>query len=290
MEKSTVLKQMLQDKNTYLVPGVFECLGAIAAQRAGFEAVLVSGNAVSASSVGLPDMGLLSMKEVVDASSRIARSVEIPTIADADTGYGQPLNFMRTVNEFERGGIAGIHMEDQINPKKCAYYGGEHEIVPIEEYLNKLKAGVAAKETKDFVIIARTDAIVSYGVEQAVYRANKYLEAGADAAFVVGCKSMDDVEKVCKEVQGPVIINTNDNGALNHYSKKDFQDLGVKILLYPATLRLLALRQSFEAMKTLYEDGNTQAVYGRLSELSEFNEMLRLKEYTDIEYQYSSRS
>lgn len=161
---------MLGDRETYFVPGVFDCIGALAVEAAGFQAALVSGNAVSASALGLPDMGLLTMTEVVDASSRIARSVDIPVIADADTGYGQPLNFMRTVNEFERGGVAGIHIEDQVSPKKCAYYGGTHEIVPVDEFLRKLKAGIDARENPDFCIIARTDAMVSYGREEAVRR------------------------------------------------------------------------------------------------------------------------
>ena len=263
---------MLGDRETYFVPGVFDCIGALAVEAAGFQAALVSGNAVSASALGLPDMGLLTMTEVVDASSRIARSVDIPVIADADTGYGQPLNFMRTVNEFERGGVAGIHIEDQVSPKKCAYYGG---------------TGIDARENPDFCIIARTDAMVSYGREEAVRRANKYLEAGADAVFVVGCSTLEEVEMVAREVSGPVVMNVNDISELNRYSQETFRQLGVKLVLYPATLRSLFLKQALDTMKHLYENGNTADRLDRLATLPEFQKATKVPEYEAREYQYA---
>lgn len=278
---------MLGNRETYFVPGVFDCIGALAVEAAGFQAALVSGNAVSASALGLPDMGLLTMTEVVDASSRIARSVDIPVIADADTGYGQPLNFMRTVNEFERGGVAGIHIEDQVSPKKCAYYGGTHEIVPVDEFLRKLKAGIDARENPDFCIIARTDAMVSYGREEAVRRANKYLEVGADAVFVVGCSTLEEVGMVAREVSGPVVVNVNDISELNRYSQETFRQLGVKLVLYPATLRSLFLKQALDTMKHLYENGNTADRLDRLATLPEFQKATKVPEYEAWEYQYA---
>lgn len=287
MNKRLTLKNMLGDRETYFVPGVFDCIGALAVEAAGFQAALVSGNAVSASALGLPDMGLLTMTEVVDASSRIARSVDIPVIADADTGYGQPLNFMRTVNEFERGGVAGIHIEDQVSPKKCAYYGGTHEIVPVDEFLRKLKAGIDARENPDFCIIARTDAMVSYGREEAVRRANKYLEAGADAVFVVGCSTLEEVGMVAREVSGPVVVNVNDISELNRYSQETFRQLGVKLVLYPATLRSLFLKQALDTMKHLYENGNTADRLDRLATLPEFQKATKVSEYEAREYQYA---
>lgn len=287
MNKRLTLKNMLGDRETYFVPGVFDCIGALAVEAAGFQAALVSGNAVSASALGLPDMGLLTMTEVVDASSRIARSVDIPVIADADTGYGQPLNFMRTVNEFERGGVAGIHIEDQVSPKKCAYYGGTHEIVPVDEFLRKLKAGIDARENPDFCIIARTDAMVSYGREEAVRRANKYLEAGADAVFVVGCSMLEEVGMVAREVSGPVVVNVNDISELNRYSQETFRQLGVKLVLYPATLRSLFLKQALDTMKHLYENGNTADRLDRLATLPEFQKATKVSEYEAREYQYA---
>lgn len=287
MDKRIKLKKMLQDKETYFVPGVFDCIGAQVVEAAGFQSMLVSGNAVSGSLLGLPDMGLLTMSEVIQASARIAGSVNIPVIADADTGYGQPLNFMRAVREFERGGVAGIHIEDQISPKKCAYYGGAHEIVPEGEFLRKLRAGLDARENPNFCIIARTDAMVSYGKEEAISRANRYLEAGADAVFVVGCSSIDEVEDVTKRIQGPVVININDTSPLNQYSAEIFRSIGVKLVLYPATLRALFLRQAAETMKCLYENGNTIPHLDRLATLSECQQMVKLPEYEKIEFQYS---
>lgn len=278
---------MLRDQETYFVPGVFDCIGALAAEKAGFQAALISGNAVSASLVGLPDMGLLTMSEVTGSASHIARCVDIPVIADADTGYGQPLNFMRTIHEFEQGGISGIHIEDQISPKKCAYYGGLHEVVPTEEFLKKLRAGIDAKEDPDFCIIARTDALVSFGREEAIDRANRYLDAGADAAFVVGCASLEDVEAVARAVHGPLVVNINDTGSLNDYSRDTFRQLGVKLVLYPATLRSLFLKQALETLRCLHENGNTQPVLKRLATLPEFQSLTKVPEYEAMEYEYS---
>ncbi len=287
MDARKRLKEMLHNDETYFVPGIFDCIGALAAEKVGFEAALVSGNAVSASFAGLPDMGLLTMSEVTEVSGRIARSVKIPVIADADTGYGQPLNFMRTIQEFERGGVAGVHIEDQISPKKCAYYGGEHEVVTTEEYLCKLKAGLAARQSEDFCIIARTDALISYGMDEAVKRANLYLEAGADAVFVVGCKTLDDIKAVAAAVNGPVIININDESPLNQYSYEVFHELGIKMVLYPAVLRNLFLRQAVDTLTVLKDQGNTQEKLDRMATLAEFQEATHLKEYQDIEYKYA---
>ncbi|NBI77566.1 methylisocitrate lyase [Anaerotruncus colihominis] len=287
MNKRTVLKNMFRDRETYFAPGVFDCIGAMAVEKAGFHTALISGNAVSASMFGLPDMGLLTMSEVTQSASHIAHSVEIPVIADADTGYGQPLNFIRTLHEFERGGIAGIHLEDQISPKKCAYYGGMHEVVPKEEYLRKLKAGIEAREDPDFCIIARTDALVSYGRETAISRANDYLEAGADAAFVVGYSSIEDVEAMARGVHGPLVVNINDTGELNRYSHEVFRQLGVKLVLYPATLRSLFLKQALETMDCLNKDGNTQQKLDSLATLTEFQKLTKVSEYEAMEYKYS---
>lgn len=278
---------MLQDDQTYFVPGVFDCLGALAVEAAGFRSALISGNAVSASVFGLPDLGLLTMTEVAQTSSRIANAVQIPVIADADTGYGQPLNFMRAVREFERGGVAGIHLEDQVSPKKCAYYGGLHEVVPADEFVRKLKAGIDARETRDFCIIARTDALVSYGVDEAVSRANRYLDSGADAAFVVGCSTVEEIETVARAVHGPLVININDTSELNRCTPELFRQMRVKLVLYPATLRSLALKQSLEVMRGLYKNGNTQADLAKLATLEEFQDVTRVKAYTEKEYHYS---
>ena len=288
MDAKKRLKEMLKDQETYFVPGIFDCIGAIAAEKSGFEAALVSGNAVSASFAGLPDMGLLTMSEVTEVSGRIARSVRIPVIADADTGYGQPLNFMRTIQEFERGGVAGVHIEDQISPKKCAYYGGEHEVVSTEEYLNKLKAGLAARVSDDFCIIARTDALISYGMDEAVKRANLYLEAGADACFVVGCKTLEDIKEVAARVNGPVIVNINDESPLNQYSYEVFHEIGVKMVLYPAVLRNLFLRQAVDTLSVLKKNGNTKEKLDSMATLAEFQEATHLKEFQDTEYRYAT--
>ncbi len=287
MDKCRQLKELIQDKNTYYVPGIYDCLGAKAAEKTGFQTASISGNAVAAAAFGLPDMGLITMSEVAEVSERIASAVAIPVIADADTGYGQPLNFMRTVREFERRGIAGIHVEDQISPKKCAYYGGSHEIVPLEVQLKKLKAGLEARENSCFCIIARTDAMVSYGLEETVRRANAYLEAGADAAFAVGCREPEELEQLARRVEGPLMVIINDNSRLNVFNCQDFADMGIKFVMYAATVRTLVLRQMTEALCALKQDGNTRAVLDRLASPADFQELTGLAAAQELEYRFS---
>ncbi len=287
MNKRKKLRELITDSRTYYVPGVFDCIGAISAEQTGFETVSISGNAIAASVFGLPDLGLITMSEVVEASARIAASVTIPVIADADTGYGTAMNFRRTVECFERRGIAGIHVEDQISPKKCAYYGGLHEVVPAEEQVKKLKAGLDAREDPDFCVIARTDALVSFGVEEAVRRANLYLEAGADMAFVVGCRTRQEMETLARRVEGPLMVIINDTSELNRFTKQDFADMGVKFVMYAATLRCLQLRQSREALAALREAGNTRAVLGRLASAAEFQALTGLEAAQELERRFS---
>ena len=287
MKKREALKKLIADNGTYFIPGIFDCIGAKAAEEAGFALAAVSGNAVAASAFGLPDLGLITMSEVAEVSSRIAASVSIPVIADADTGYGQPLNFMRTVRSFEQKGIAGLHVEDQISPKKCAYYGGLHEVVPVEEQLRKLKAGLEAREDENFCIIARTDARVSFGLEEAEYRANKYLECGADAAFVVGLQSMDEIERLSRRVEGPLMIIINDHSPLNRFSHKDFSDLGIKFVLYAASLRCTHLKQSKAVLAELKAAGNTAACLELIATAADFQNITDLKETQLVELKYS---
>ncbi len=286
MKKTGKLKKILTDRQTYIVPGVYDCISARLAEKAGFKLVSVTGNGMVAAVLGLPDVGLMTMREVVDCSRNIASCISLPAIGDADTGYGSALNTVRTVREFELAGLAGIHLEDQASPKKCAYYAGKRELVSIGHQVHKLRAVVETRQDKDFCLIARTDALLPYGMKEAAKRARAYMEAGADAVFVVGFtgeKEIDDFKRTCRDV--PLIVNINDNNPLNGLGLKGFADLGVKLAFYPATLRSAAARAIKDALACL-AGGSTRPLLDGLMALDEFNQVLDVGFYQQLEEKY----
>lgn len=207
---TTVLRQLLRSGKTLVKPGAYNALSARIIEQSGFPTVGVSGYGVSASLLGKPDVGLLTLNEMVMASRYIVGAVNIPVIADADTGYGNAINAMRTTEDFIRAGVAAIHIEDQVAPKRCGHVAGK-QVVPVEEAVGKYRAAARARDDldPDFVLIARTDARGAPGgsVEEVIRRGNAYLEAGADMIFPEGLVSAAEVEQVCREVHGPIHYN-----------------------------------------------------------------------------------
>ena len=203
----TVTKAFRDAMKTGMVvaPGAYDCITARSIERAGFSALYMTGGGTAAS-LGYPDYGLLTMTEMADNAGRIAASVKLPVIADADTGYGNELNAIRTVREYERRGVAGLHIEDQGFPKKCGHLE-DKTIVPIEDYVAKIRAAVSAKADPDFMVIARTDSRAPLGFEEAIRRANAAIEAGADMAFVEAPQTLDEVKAVPRLVKGPCMLN-----------------------------------------------------------------------------------
>src|SRR5215470_9519437 len=205
MKTTTKLRQLLVGKELIVAPGAYDGMTAMTIERAGFAAVYMTG-AGTAATLGYPDLGLITMSEMVANAGRIVAAVEVPVIADADTGYGNELNVFRTVHEFESRGVAGIHIEDQIFPKRCGHLEGK-EIIPREDYLAKIRAAIAARRDRDFAIIARTDARAVAGFDEAIARANAALAAGADMAFVEAPQTEDEVAAVPRLVDGPCLLN-----------------------------------------------------------------------------------
>lgn len=201
MRASTRLRQLLAQPDTVLAPGVYDAIGARLAEQAGCPALYMTGAGVSAS-LGYPDYGLVTMGEMVERAGVIARSVAVPLVSDADTGYGNELNVTRTVREFEMRGVAAIHLEDQVSPKRCGHLEGK-VLVSRDEFVSKIRAAVAARRDPDFVVIARTDARAVDGLDEAIDRANAALEAGADMAFVESPASLDEVAAIPRRVRGP---------------------------------------------------------------------------------------
>jgi 2-methylisocitrate lyase-like PEP mutase family enzyme len=234
MSKAKELRNLIAQDGMTIAPGAYDCITATLIAQAGFPAVYMTG-AGTAASHGYPDYGLLTMSEMVGNASRIAGAVDLPVIADADTGYGNELNVVRTVREFERHGIAAIHIEDQVFPKKCGHLDNK-EIIAFDDYIAKIRAAVDARHSPDFLIIARSDARAVAGFEEAVKRANAALAAGADIAFVEAPQTIDEVKAVPKLVAGPCLLNVVRRGKTPPIELPAAAAMGYKLAILPTLL------------------------------------------------------
>ena len=236
-----------------VAPGAYDCLTARSIERAGFSAVYMTGGGTAAS-MGYPDYGLLTMTEMADNAGRIAASVKLPVIADADTGYGNELNVIRTVREYERRGVAGLHIEDQGFPKKCGHLE-DKTIVPIEDYVAKIRAAVSAKTDPNFMVIARTDSRALLGFDEAIRRANAAIDAGADMAFVEAPQTLDEVKAVPRLVKGPCMLNMVWRGKTPDMALSEVEGLGYKLTILPAVLSRSVLGACEIALAKLKQQG-----------------------------------
>ena len=243
------LRTLLAQPGMIVAPGAYDGLTARMVEQAGFPAVYMTG-AGTAAAAGYPDFGLLSMTEMVDNAARLVRSVRIPVIADADTGYGNELNTFRTVQEYERRGVAGIHIEDQVAPKRCGHLDRK-EIVPREDWIAKLRAACAARRDADFVVIARTDARAVVGFEEAVARANAGLEAGADLAFLEAPETLEEVAAVPRLVHGPCLLNVVHRGKTPALDLRAAEGMGYRVAIVPGLLLKAAIAACDTALAAL---------------------------------------
>jgi 2-methylisocitrate lyase-like PEP mutase family enzyme len=234
MTRSRQLRELLQRGGMTIAPGAYDCITARTIAQAGFGAVYMTG-AGTAATLGYPDYGLVTMSEMADNAGRIAASIDVPVIADADTGYGNELNATRTVREYERRGVAGLHIEDQGFPKKCGHLDNK-PIVARDEFVAKIRAAAAARSDPDFVIIARTDARASLGLEEAIARANAALAAGADMAFVEAPQTLEEVAAVPRLVNGPCLFNCVWRGKTPEVAFADVERMGYKLAIVPGML------------------------------------------------------
>jgi 2-methylisocitrate lyase-like PEP mutase family enzyme len=233
MSKGKIFRDALK-RGMVTAPGCFECVGARAIERAGFEAVYMTG-AGTAATLGYPDYGLVTLSEMADNAGRIATAIKLPVIADADTGYGNELNAIRTVREYEKRGVAGIHIEDQDFPKRCGHLENK-VIIPLDDYIAKIRAAVSAKVDPNFVIIARTDSRAVLGYEEAIRRANAALEAGADMAFVEAPQTLEETANVPKLVKGPCMLNMVWKGKTPDLSMDEAAGLNYAFMILPGVL------------------------------------------------------
>ena len=244
------LRERLTRPGMIQAPGCYDAFSALLIQQAGFEAAYMTGFGASASLLGQPDVGLISFAEMADHAARIANLLEIPLIADADTGYGSGVNTYRTVRGYARAGVAAIQLEDQVSPKRCGHTPGK-AVVPVAEMVGKLKAAADARSARDIVVIARTDARAVTGMADALERCQAYREAGADVIFFEAPQTEAEMALVCREVRAPLLINQVEGGQTPFLAKSRLEALGFRLAIYPVTLLLTAARGMTEQLAEL---------------------------------------
>ena len=269
MTKARELRALLAQNDIIRAPGVYDGITARLTEQAGFPIAYMTGAGTSMS-LGYPDYGLVTQTEMVGNAAIIARTIDIPVIADADTGYGNELNVTRTINEYERAGIAGIHIEDQVTPKRCGHLDGK-EVIPLDEYLAKIRAAAAARRDPDFVLIARTDARAVTGFDDAITRANAALANGADVAFVEAAASMEEVIAIPKRVNGPCLLNVVVSGKTPDLDLRTAQEMGYRIAIMPSLLVAAVMEACDEALAQVKKTDQPPSSAGRASPGERFN-------------------
>ena len=263
------------------MPGAFNAFTARLIEAAGFDAVYVSGAGLCNATAGVPDVGLLGLTEFARLVGYICDAVQVPVICDADTGFGGASNAARTVREFEKVGLAGMHMEDQIFPKRCGHLDGKR-IEPLEEMVAKISAAAEAKRDKDFLLIARTDARATEGMDAAVERANQYLQAGADAIFPEAMKTEDEFATFARQVNAPLLANMTEFGKGPLLSVDRLAELGYKMVIFPQTAFRLSSKTMLDALRQLKSAGTQEALLDQMQSRQELCDLLRYDPAEDV--------
>ena len=287
MERMTAqLRRLLEAPELLIAPGVAECVGARLVAEQGFDALYMTGAGTTATRLGMPDVGLLGVTEMADNAGRIAAAVGIPLIADADTGYGGPINVRRTIQCYERAGVAGVHVEDQSWPKRCGHLAGK-TLIPVEEMCAKIRAAVDARTDPDFIVIARTDAIAVEGFEPALDRARAYEEAGADVLFVEAPVTMEQVEAIPRAFSRPTLYNMAMSGKTPVLPAREIEALGFGVVIYPGLSFSAAIPAIRRALIELRETGGIDAARNDMASFRDFFELMGLEAVQDLESRYS---
>jgi 2-methylisocitrate lyase-like PEP mutase family enzyme len=268
MSDSGRLKDLLARRAAVTVPGAANALFARVIEDLGFEAVYVTGAGVANMLLGAPDIGLTTVTEVSEAVASIADAVSLPLIVDADTGFGNAVNMVRTIRILERAGASGIQIEDQVFPKKCGHFAGKH-VIAADEMVQKIKAAVDARRDQSLQIIARTDARAIEGLDRALERANAYIAAGADVTFVEAPTSLDELARIAKELPVPQVANIVFGGKTPEPGREKLADLGFSIVLYANAALQAALKASYDVLGALKTEGSLKSVADRLASFDE---------------------
>jgi 2-methylisocitrate lyase-like PEP mutase family enzyme len=278
------LRQLIAKSGYTMVPGAYDTLTARLVEAAGFDAVYLTGGGYSRAS-GYPDLGLLTVVENVRFIGLTVEAVEIPVIADADTGYGNAINVIRTVREYEKSGVAGFHIEDQVAPKKCGHYEGK-EVIPKAEMVGKIKAAVDTRRDAEMVIIARSDARAVEGLNAAIDRVNAYLEAGADVGFVEAPQTVEELRIVGRNVNGPNLVNVFEGGKTPMLAASELEAMGFRLGIYPSQTHRAAIRAAQRVLAVLKEDGHTTRIEGELCTFQERELAVGTAAWRELEEKY----
>jgi 2-methylisocitrate lyase-like PEP mutase family enzyme len=284
----TRLRELLARDGALACPGVVSPLFAILAERAGFEAVYATGAGISNTWLGMPDLGLMGMSELLAVSGRIAQAVDVPVIADVDTGYGNVLNVTRTVREFERAGVAGIQIEDQLNPKRCGHFD-DKSVASLGEMSERVLAALEARQDPALVVVARTDVLATEGLAAAIHRAQHYADLGADMVFVEAPNSVEELRTIAREVQVPMIVNIVEGGRTPIVPLADLSDMGYKIVLYANAVLRMSMAAAVRALDVLRDEGSTASIETEMASWQERQSAVNLDDWLEIDRRISGQ-
>ena len=286
MKKTVQLRKLIEQEGIIVSPGIYDCLSAKLAESTGFKMVGITGAGLAASLLGYPDVGITSMAEVLNQTRNIVKSVDIPVFADCDTGFGNPLNVYRTIQEFEDAGVAGLFIEDQTYPKRCGHFEGK-QLISTEEMVKKIEAALDARKDPDLVIMARTDARAVYGLDAAIERAQAYVEAGVDMIFIEAPRTVEELQTVAKTVDVPSMANMVEGGKTPIVSVHELEEMGFKFASFSGSAQKIALSAMQELFECLKTSGGLDGVLDRIASLSKRSELLDLPKFYEMEKKYS---
>jgi methylisocitrate lyase len=284
-----VLRDFLGAREILIAPGAHNAFTARIIEQAGFQTVYLTGSGASMDLLGMPDLGFLTMTEMVSHARNIVQATRLPVIADADTGYGNALNVMRTIREYEKAGVAGVHIEDQVAPKRCGHFAGK-EVISREEMVGKIEAALDARNDPDFLIIARTDARAVLGLAEAVERGRAYRKAGADMIFVDAPESEEELRVIARSIPGPLMANLSEGGKTPLLSARELQDMGYRLVIYPRSAAGAAAKAIQDLMSVLKKEGTTKSFLDRMVSFEGRNRITGLAHYQELEEKYLRKS
>lgn len=286
MHKKSIRDRIANDDDIIILPGVYDALTAKIAEHVGFEAAFQTGYGTSASLLGMPDFGFLDAGETLENARRIINCVDIPILVDIDTGYGNPLNVWKIVKDLERMGAKGIFLEDQVWPKRCGHMTGK-AVIPKEEYILKLQAAIDAREDNEFIIVARTDSLAQFGIEEAIERGKEYRKIGADVVFIEAPKTIDQMELIAKEIKAPLLANMIEEGVTPNLTANQLRKMGYKMVVFPLSALYSSTFAIKQTLQTLKKTGTTKELKNKMITFQEFNDLVDLSNYNKLEKKYS---
>ena len=281
------MRRLLAGDQLVMAPGAADALTARLVEQAGFPAVYMTGFAATASKLGAPDIGLLTQTEMATHARDMVRAVDLPVIADADTGYGGPANIERTVREYQQAGVAAIHLEDQVAPKRCGQMAGV-KLIPADEMVRRLECALAVRGDDDLVIIGRTDALAEAGIEEAIRRARAYRHAGVDVVFVDAVKRLAEARAIADAIEGPLMISIIEGNETTQLTADDLKQMGFSLGVYALSALLSATRAVQEVLAELRDKGTTHARLDRMATYAEFSQVVNLGHYMELDDRFGS--